>query len=104
MEQRFSGNLIVTTGTFLQGLMHCGKEQTKGGRVGETAAYELAKSLLDLGFTLGRLKTGTCPRLDSTTIDWTKTEPQVDLDPTGRFSFQEKHQTIEQRILYGLYQ
>ena len=98
-----SDNLIVTTGTFLQGLMHCGSEQTKGGRIGETAAYELATSLLDLGFTLGRLKTGTCPRLDSTTIDWSKTEPQVDLDPLGRFSFSEKENMIEQRNCYMAY-
>ena len=101
--QILAKNLIVTTGTFLQGLMHCGQNQTKGGRVGEKASYELAHSLLNLGFSLGRLKTGTCPRLDSTTIDWTKTEPQEDLFPEGRFSYLEKDREIEQRTCYIAY-
>ena len=83
--------------------MHCGRNQTKGGRVGEKAAYELAHSLLNLGFSLGRLKTGTCPRLDSTTIDWTKTQPQEDLFPEGRFSYLEKDREIEQRTCYMAY-
>ena len=71
--------------------MHC-QEQVKGGRVGEKAAERLSQSLLDLGLRLGRLKTGTCPRLDATTIDWTQTEVQSDLyDGSFSFSPQENH-------------
>jgi len=79
--------LIITTGTFLSGLLHCGEEQKSGGRIGENAANQLAKSLLRLGLRLGRLKTGTCPRLNAKTIDWDQTERQEEIVPNGRFSF-----------------
>ncbi len=62
--------LILTTGTFLRGLMHCGSQQTEGGRVGEAAAQSLSGSLLKLGFELGRLKTGTPPRIHRDSIDY----------------------------------
>ena len=62
--------IVVTTGTFMRGLMHTGQTQTQGGRHGEKAASGISKSLQTLGFELGRLKTGTPPRLDITTIDW----------------------------------
>jgi len=68
--------VILTTGTFLRGLMHCGPEQTRGGRVGEDAAYGLTESLHELGFESGRLKTGTPPRVEAATVDWDQTTVQ----------------------------
>ncbi len=62
--------VVVTTGTFMRALMHMGDVQTEGGRFGEQSATGISKSLNDLGFELGRLKTGTPPRLDITTIQW----------------------------------
>jgi len=67
---------IVTTGTFLRGLMHTGLTQTEGGRVGEAAAKGLSASLLQLGLDMGRLKTGTPPRLDRQSLDFTVFECQ----------------------------
>ena len=77
---------ILTNGTFLRGLMHCGPEQTKGGRVGEDAAYGLSSFLERLGFERGRLKTGTPPRVEASTVDWAETTPQPGDDPPVPFS------------------
>ncbi|MDF1808666.1 MAG: tRNA uridine-5-carboxymethylaminomethyl(34) synthesis enzyme MnmG [Phycisphaerales bacterium] len=63
-------SVVVTTGTFMRGLMHMGSEKTEGGRFGEKAATGISKSLNELGFELGRLKTGTPPRLAIDTIEW----------------------------------
>ncbi|MFT5682030.1 MAG: tRNA uridine 5-carboxymethylaminomethyl modification enzyme [Myxococcota bacterium] len=79
--------VILTTGTFLSGVMHCGETQTAGGRIGDTAAYRLSRCLLDLGLRLGRLKTGTTPRLDGRTIDWDRLQRQVETVVGGHFSF-----------------
>jgi tRNA uridine 5-carboxymethylaminomethyl modification enzyme len=68
--------VIVTTGTFLRGLMHTGQSQSAGGRVGEAAATGLTASLQNLGLEMGRLKTGTPPRLDRASIDFSAFEPQ----------------------------
>ena len=62
--------VVLTTGTFMRGLMHSGQSQTPGGRFGEAPAVGISASLRHLGFELGRLKTGTPPRLDRNTIDW----------------------------------
>ena len=79
--------VIVTTGTFLNGLIHCGEQQYTAGRSGEPASVLLGESLKKLGLRETRLKTGTPPRLDGRTIDWTKFEEQPgDADPTP-FSF-----------------
>jgi tRNA uridine 5-carboxymethylaminomethyl modification enzyme len=79
--------VIVTTGTFLNGLIHCGEESYTAGRSGEPAAVLLGESLKRLGLRECRLKTGTPPRLDGRTIDWSKFEEQPgDSDPTP-FSF-----------------
>ncbi|MGO9862151.1 MAG: tRNA uridine-5-carboxymethylaminomethyl(34) synthesis enzyme MnmG [Terriglobales bacterium] len=79
--------VIVTTGTFLNGLIHCGEQQYPAGRSGEAAAVLLGESLKKLGLRGCRLKTGTPPRLDGRTIDWSRFERQPgDLDPTP-FSF-----------------
>jgi tRNA uridine 5-carboxymethylaminomethyl modification enzyme len=79
--------VIITTGTFLNGLIHCGEQQYPAGRSGEPAAILLGEALKNLGLRGCRLKTGTPPRLDGRTIDWSRFERQPgDLDPTP-FSF-----------------
>lgn len=79
--------LVIATGTFLNGLIHTGRRTYSGGRTGEPAATELAETLKRIGFPVGRLKTGTPPRLDGRTIDWEAFEPQPgDTEPVP-FSF-----------------
>ncbi len=79
--------VVVTTGTFLKGLMHIGSVQNEGGRAGECSAHGLSASLVELGLELGRLKTGTPPRILRNSIDFHKTEPQFGDDPVPFFSF-----------------
>jgi tRNA uridine 5-carboxymethylaminomethyl modification enzyme len=81
-----TGAIVVTTGTFLRGLIHLGERNWPAGRVGEAPAIGLSKSFERAGFTLGRLKTGTPPRLDGTTIDWGAVEMQPGDDPPEPFS------------------
>ena len=78
--------VVVTTGTFLRGLIHLGEKNWAAGRVGEAPALGLSSSFERIGFTLGRLKTGTPPRLDGTTIDWSAVEMQPGDDPPEPFS------------------
>ncbi|MBM3844702.1 MAG: tRNA uridine-5-carboxymethylaminomethyl(34) synthesis enzyme MnmG [Verrucomicrobia bacterium] len=79
--------VVVTTGTFLRGLMHIGSNQQSGGRAGESAAMGLSGSLKELGLELGRLKTGTPPRLLKRSIDFDKTERQPGDEPIPYFSY-----------------
>ncbi len=82
--------VIITTGTFLNGLIHCGEQQYPAGRSGEPAAILLGEALKELGLRGCRLKTGTPPRLDGRTIDWSRFQEQPgDVDPTP-FSFRTK--------------
>src|SRR5690349_18175201 len=81
-----AGRVILTTGTFLRGLIHIGEEKIPAGRVGEAPSVGLSVTLERLGFWLGRLKTGTPPRLDGTTIDWAGLEPQLGDEPPQPFS------------------
>jgi len=81
-----AGAVVLTTGTFLRGLIHIGERQIPAGRVGEAPALGLSRSLEHAGFTLGRLKTGTPPRLDGRTIDWRALELQPGDDPPEPFS------------------
>ena len=78
--------VVITTGTFLRGLIHLGERNWPAGRVGEAPALGLSASFERAGFTLGRLKTGTPPRLDGTTIDWSAVEMQPGDDPPEPFS------------------
>jgi tRNA uridine 5-carboxymethylaminomethyl modification enzyme len=80
------GAVVLTTGTFLRGLIHIGESQTPAGRVGEAPAMGLSRTLERFGFALGRLKTGTPPRLDGATIDWKAVEMQPGDDPPEPFS------------------
>jgi tRNA uridine 5-carboxymethylaminomethyl modification enzyme len=91
---------IVTTGTFLNGLIHCGEQQYTAGRSGEPASVLLGESLKRLGLRECRLKTGTPPRLDGRTIDWSQFQEQPgDEDPTP-FSFRTKHIPLRQIICH----
>jgi tRNA uridine 5-carboxymethylaminomethyl modification enzyme len=81
-----AGAVVLTTGTFLRGLIHIGEHQIPAGRVGEAPALGLALTLERLGFALGRLKTGTPPRLDGATINWAAVEMQPGDDPPEPFS------------------
>jgi tRNA uridine 5-carboxymethylaminomethyl modification enzyme len=78
--------VVLTTGTFLRGLIHIGDRQIPAGRVGEGPALGLSQTLERIGFQLGRLKTGTPPRLDGATIDWPALEMQPGDDPPEPFS------------------
>lgn len=79
--------VILTTGTFLKGLIHVGDRNYSAGRAGDFAVAGLSESLVSLGFRVGRLKTGTCPRLDSRTIDYAPLQPQFGDEPPVPFSF-----------------
>jgi tRNA uridine 5-carboxymethylaminomethyl modification enzyme len=88
MGVRFSGkSVVITTGTFLRGLIHIGEAKMEAGRAGEPAAYSLSDSLKRLGFELGRLKTGTPPRLNRRSIDFSKMELQAGDEPIPLFSY-----------------
>jgi tRNA uridine 5-carboxymethylaminomethyl modification enzyme len=88
MQVRYEGNtVIVTTGTFLRGLIHIGEAKVESGRAGEPAAYSLSETLKRLGFELGRLKTGTPPRLNRRSIDFSKMAVQQGDDPIPFFSY-----------------
>ncbi|MFQ5351861.1 MAG: tRNA uridine-5-carboxymethylaminomethyl(34) synthesis enzyme MnmG [Candidatus Binatia bacterium] len=86
-EEIGAGAVVLTTGTFLDGRMHVGGRQSSGGRAGDSAARGLGAALRRLGLQTGRLKTGTCPRLDARSIDYSRLEEQPgDASPEG-FSF-----------------
>ena len=85
-RELLAGSVVITTGTFLRGLIHLGERSWPAGRVGEAPAMGLSTSFERIGFTLGRLKTGTPPRLDGRTIDWAAVEMQPGDDPPEPFS------------------
>src|SRR5688572_8498665 len=88
LEVQYHGSaVVVTTGTFLRGLMHIGANQQSGGRAGESAAMSLSASLKEIGLELGRLKTGTPPRLNRRSIDFSKTEIQPGDEPVPYFTY-----------------
>jgi tRNA uridine 5-carboxymethylaminomethyl modification enzyme len=87
-----AGAVVLTTGTFLRGLIHIGERQIPAGRVGEAPALGLSRTLEGAGFALGRLKTGTPPRLDGATIDWAAVQMQPGDQPPEPFS------TLTERI------
>ncbi|HEY0836438.1 MAG TPA: tRNA uridine-5-carboxymethylaminomethyl(34) synthesis enzyme MnmG [Azospirillum sp.] len=82
-----AGAVVLTTGTFLRGLIHLGEETTPAGRIGEAPSLGLSETLARFGFPLGRLKTGTPPRLDGRTIDWAALEKQPGDTPPPPFSY-----------------
>ncbi|MEC9440112.1 MAG: tRNA uridine-5-carboxymethylaminomethyl(34) synthesis enzyme MnmG [Myxococcota bacterium] len=88
--------VIITAGTFLRGLCHVGLENFEAGRAGDKASYGLAHKLAELQLEMGRLKTGTTPRLDTRTIDWASLEEQPGDNPPRRFSFYHEPPMLEQ--------
>ena len=96
---RLKGDRVVlTTGTFLGGIMHTGLEQKPGGRAGDPPSNKLAKKLRKLPFRYGRLKTGTPPRLDGKTINWSKLEKQPGDTPTPHMSYPNNHRKRPEQI------
>ena len=95
-----SSTVILTTGTFLNGLLHIGLEHFPGGRRGEDACLKLSQSLRRLGFTVGRLKTGTTPRLDRKTIDFSILRVQNSDEEMIPFSFSTNRLKLKQRPCY----
>ncbi|MEZ4705175.1 MAG: tRNA uridine-5-carboxymethylaminomethyl(34) synthesis enzyme MnmG [Bdellovibrionota bacterium] len=85
-EEIWAGAVVLTTGTFLNGLIHIGTLNLSGGRLGDKASKGLSQRLLDLGLKRGRMKTGTVPRLDKKTIDFNVLEEQPGDEPLPRFS------------------
>jgi len=95
-----AGRVVLTTGTFLGGLIHIGEEKIPAGRVGEAPSLGLSRTLSRCGFALGRLKTGTPPRLDGGTIDWAGLEVQPGDDPPLPFSFLTRRITTPQIVCH----
>ncbi|HEX7968954.1 MAG TPA: FAD-dependent oxidoreductase, partial [Stellaceae bacterium] len=95
-----AGRVVLTAGTFLRGLIHIGTEKIPAGRVGEAPSVGLSATLERAGFRLGRLKTGTPPRLDGRSIDWQGLEAQPGDDPPPPFSFLTERITTPQRACH----
>ncbi len=95
-----AGAVVLTTGTFLRGLIHIGETKIPAGRVGEAPSIGLSKTLYGLGLRMGRLKTGTPPRLDGKTIDWASLEAQHGDDPPSPFSFLTRRITTPQTVCH----
>lgn len=95
--------VIITTGTFLRGLVHVGDKRYGAGRAGDPPAMNLSAALQRLGIALGRLKTGTTPRLDGRTIDWASLEEQKGDDPAPMFAALSKAPLLEQRSCFITY-
>jgi tRNA uridine 5-carboxymethylaminomethyl modification enzyme len=94
------GTVVLTTGTFLRGLIHIGEVKIPAGRVGDAPSIGLSKTLYSAGFSMGRLKTGTPPRLDGRTIDWKQLETQWGDDPPSPFSFLTSAITTPQTVCH----
>ncbi|MBL3594590.1 tRNA uridine-5-carboxymethylaminomethyl(34) synthesis enzyme MnmG [Rhodovulum sulfidophilum] len=86
-----AGAVVLTTGTFLRGVIHIGDRQSPGGRIGDRPSVRLAERIDEFGLPLGRLKTGTPPRLDGRTIDWDRLDRQPGDDEPVLFSFLSSH-------------
>ena len=104
IQERFYGKtVILTTGTFLKGLIHIGLKNFPAGRMGDPPSNKLSDHLRDLGLRIGRLKTGTTPRLDGRTIDFSRLTPQYGDEPPVPFSFQTKSISQKQIPCYITY-
>lgn len=104
MGKTFTAHTVVlTNGTFLNGIIHTGEKQYSGGRSGEKAATGLTEQLRDAGFESGRMKTGTPPRIDGRTIDYSKLEVQPGEEPAGKFSYTDTPELTDQLPCYMAY-
>jgi tRNA uridine 5-carboxymethylaminomethyl modification enzyme len=89
--------VIVNSGTFLNGIIHIGEKQIGGGRVGEKAAFGITEQLVELGFESGRMKTGTPPRIDGRSLDYSKMEIQEGDENPAKFSFSDETKPLEKQ-------
>ena len=90
--------VILTSGTFLGGLMHCGRAHAEGGRAGDAASTGITESLVAVGFETGRMKTGTPARLDARTIDFERLEPQYGDEEPSKFSFSDETEPVRHQL------
>jgi len=95
--------VVLTNGTFLNGLIHIGEKQFGGGRTGEKAATGITEQLVEFGFESGRMKTGTPPRIDGRSLDYSKMEVQEGDEIPGKFSFLDTHRLTKQRPCFITY-
>ncbi len=95
--------VVITSGTFLNGTIHIGEKQFGGGRAGEKASTGITEELIQLGFEAGRMKTGTPPRVDGRSLDYSKMEEQKGDEPPSKFSYGETKPLIEQRSCHITY-
>jgi tRNA uridine 5-carboxymethylaminomethyl modification enzyme len=102
-EEIRAKTVIVATGTFLHGLIHIGLKSFPAGRLGDAPSVSLADDLKNLGFKMGRMKTGTTPRLDGNTIDYSELTPQETDEPPNLFSFSSTGLKLPQRPCYITY-
>ena len=98
-----SKTVILTNGTFLNGLIHIGEKQFGGGRMGESAAFGITEQLVDLGFEAGRMKTGTPPRVDGRSIDYSKMIEQPGDENPSKFSYTNTPKLTKQRSCWITY-
>ena len=96
-------SVVLTNGTFLNGVIHIGEKQFGGGRAGEKAATGITEQLVQLGFEAGRMKTGTPPRVDGRSLDYDRMELQPGDEPAGRFSYTETPKLVKQRPCHITY-
>src|SRR5690349_10196024 len=101
--QIMTRSVVLTNGTFLNGIIHIGEKRMGGGRTGEKAATGLTEQLVELGFEAGRMKTGTPPRVDGRTLDYSLMEEQWGDENPGRFSFTDVELPTEQRCCWITY-
>ncbi|NOQ72298.1 MAG: tRNA uridine-5-carboxymethylaminomethyl(34) synthesis enzyme MnmG [Crocinitomix sp.] len=103
-QKIYSKAVVLTNGTFLNGLIHLGEKNFKGGRSGEGASYGITEQLVDLGFETGRMKTGTPPRVDGRSLDYTKMEEQPGDENPLKFSYSDETKPLaKQRSCYITY-
>lgn len=98
-----SESVVLTNGTFLNGVIHIGEKKMGGGRTGEKSATGITENLVELGFESGRMKTGTPPRVDGRTLDYSKMEEQWGDEEKGKFSFTNTPSLLKQRCCWITY-
>ena len=90
--------VVLTAGTFLEGMMHCGLNHAEGGRAGDAASHGITASLVEMGFEVDRMKTGTPARLDARTIDFESIEPQYGDEEPSKFSFMPDTEPVKNQL------
>ncbi|MBR9859891.1 tRNA uridine-5-carboxymethylaminomethyl(34) synthesis enzyme MnmG [bacterium] len=102
-QQFYAPSVVLTSGTFMNGLIHIGMKQMKGGRMGDKASYGITEQLESFGLASGRMKTGTPPRVDGRSLDYSVMEEQKGDEIPGQFSFRQPHEQLKQRSCHITY-